>query len=469
MKKIIALLLALVMVLGLVACASSNEAAPAESQTANEPAAETPAAEAPAAEEPAAEEPAASDSASGSVYYLNFKPEADQAWQDLAATYTAQTGVPVKVVTAASGDYDTTLNAQMGKDGAPTLFQVGNKQALANWDGYCLDLTGTAVYNEMTTDDFNLRNDAGEVKAIGYCYEAYGIITNTALLAEAGYSVDDITDFASLKAVADDIHARAGELGFDAFTSAGLDGSSSWRFSGHLANMPLFYEFRDDGVTEQPAEVTGAYLDNFRMIWDLYVNDSCVAPADQIAATGDQAEAEFGQGKAVFFQNGSWEYANLCTDESKGFLLNPADVTMIPIYCGVDGEQDAGLCAGTENCWAVNSQASEEDIQATLDFLYWVVTSDEGTQMMADNLGPIPFKNAKTPENVFFAAANDYTAAGKYVVTWAFNYTPNVDSWRAGVVTALSAYTIDPSDANWDSVVTSFVDGWAIEYAMQEG
>ena len=281
--------------------------------------------------------------------------------------------------------------------------------------------------------------------------------------------MDDITDFASLKAVADDIHARADELGFDAFTSAGLDGSSSWRFSGHLANMPLFYQFRDDGVNEQPAEITDAYLDNFRSIWDLYVNDSCVAPADQITATGDQAEAEFGQGKAVFFQNGSWEYANLVTDETKGFLLNAADLTMLPIYCGVDGEDEAGLCAGTENCWAVNSKAPEADIQATLDFLYWVVTSDEGTQMMADNLGPIPFKNAKTPENVFFAAANDYTAAGNYVVTWAFNYTPNVDSWRAGVVTALAAYTTDPSDANWEEVVTAFVDGWAIEYAMQNG
>ncbi len=453
MKKLIAMLLALVMVLGLAACGGSS--APAATQ-------------APAADAAPATE-AAAPAAAGRVYYLNFKPEADAAWQELAATYTAQTGVEVKVVTAAGGNYSDTLNAEMAKSDAPTLFQCGNAQGLADWNDYCLDFTGTKVLDEMTTSDFNLVDDTGAVKAIGYCYEAFGIIVNTALLEKAGHSLDEIKDFASLKAVADDIHANAATLGFDAFTSAGLDGSSSWRFSGHLANMPLFYEFRDDGVTEQPAEVTGAYLDNFRMIWDLYVNDSCVAPADQIAATGDQAEAEFGQGKAVFFQNGSWEYANLCTDESKGFLLNPADVTMIPIYCGVDGEQDAGLCAGTENCWAVNSQASEEDIQATLDFLYWVVTSDEGTQMMADNLGPIPFKNAKTPENVFFAAANDYTAAGKYVVTWAFNYTPNVDSWRAGVVTALSAYTIDPSDANWDSVVTSFVDGWAIEYAMQEG
>ena len=142
---------------------------------------------------------------------------------------------------------------------------------------------------------------------------------------------------------------------------------------------------------------------------------------------------------------------------------------MIPIYCGAEGEELSGLCCGTENCWAVNAKASEEDIKATLDFIYWVVTSEEGTQMMAEQLGPIPFKNAKTPENVFFAAANDYTAAGNYVVTWAFNHTPNVDSWRATVVSALAAYSADPSDANWDAVVSAFVDGWAIEYEIQHG
>lgn len=403
--------------------------------------------------------------ADGSVYYLNFKPEADQAWQDLAAAYTAQTGVEVKVVTAASGEYESTLTTEMGKSSAPTLFQVGNDQAVETWKNYCLDLSGTELANELTTEEFNLTGDNGETYAIGYCYEAFGIITNKALLKEAGYEVTDITDFESLQAVAEDITARKDELGFSAFTSAGLEGSSSWRFSGHLANMPLFYEFRDDNVTEQPAEVTGAYLDNFKNIWDLYINNATCTPAELATKTGDESEAEFGQGQAVFYQNGSWEYANLVTDESKGFQMNPDDLTMIPIYCGVDGEDKAGLCCGTENCWAVNSQASEEDIQATLDFLKWVVTSDEGTTMMAEQFGPIPFKNAKEPENVFFKAANEYIEAGNYVVTWAFNYTPNVDEWRATLVSAMLQYS--SNNGNWDDVKTAFVNGWATQYAAQ--
>lgn len=447
MKKILAMLLALCMVFALCACGQS--AAPAEQA-------------APAEEAAAPAEEAAAPAAEGSVYYLNFKPEADEAWQALAASYTEETGVPVTVLTAASGTYEEKLAAEMDKSEAPTMFQVGNKGAVDTWGEYCLDLTNTDVWNEMTTHSFDMVSDDGFTYSIGYCYECFGIIVNKALLAEAGYSVADITNFETLKAVADDIHARADELGFDAFSSAGLDGSSSWRFSGHTANMPLFYEFRDDGVTSKPATITGAYLDYYKNIWDLYSTDSATTGSDLLAATGDASEAEFGEGKAVFYQNGSWEYGNL----TGTFGMDPENLQMIPLYCGVEGEEEAGLCSGTENCWAVNNEADEADIQATLDFMKWVVTSDEGTTMLAEQFGPCPFKSAKTPENVFFADANNLTAEGKYVVTWAFSYTPNVETWRAGVVDALSQYTAGTGE--WDAVVSAFVDGWATQYAAEQ-
>lgn len=445
MKKIIAMLLAVVMVFALCACGSQPAAGNTPAEESKAPAEETPAA----------------SSAEGSVYYLNFKPEADEAWQKVAAAYTEQTGVPVKVVTAASGTYQETLTAEMDKSEAPTMFQVGNQGAVDTWGEYCYDLTNTDVWNEMTTHAFDLTNEDGFTYSIGYCYECFGIIVNKALLEKAGHSIDEINNFDSLKAVADDIHARAAELGFDAFSSAGLDGSSSWRFSGHLANMPLFYEFRDDDVHSKPATITGAYLDNFKAIWDLYITDSATTGADLLAATGDASEAEFGNGEAVFYQNGSWEYSAL----TEKYGMKAEDLQMIPIYCGVKGEEAAGLCSGTENCWAVNAEASEADIQATLDFMKWVVTSEEGTTMLAEQFGPCPFNAAKTPENVFFADANALTTEGKYVVTWAFNYTPAVDDWRAAVVDALGQYTAGTGD--WDAVVEAFVDGWATQYAAE--
>ncbi len=228
--------------------------------------------------------------------------------------------------------------------------------------------------------------------------------------------------------------------------------------------MPLFYEFRDDNVTTKPATIKGSYLANYKNIWDLYTTDSATTGAALTTATGDQAEAEFGQGKAVFYQNGTWEYSALTGDE-KGFKMNPDDLTMIPIYCGVEGEEQAGLCTGTENYWSINKNASEADINATIDFLTWIVTSDEGTTMMAEQFGACPFKSSKAPSNPFSELANEYVAGGKYPVTWAFNYTPNVNDWRDGVVDALTQYTTGSAD--WSVVETAFVNGWATQYAAE--
>jgi raffinose/stachyose/melibiose transport system substrate-binding protein len=76
---------------------------------------------------------------------------------------------------------------------------------------------------------------------------------------------------------------------------------------------------------------------------------------------------------------------------------------------------------------------------------------------------------APVSANGFSNAGAELLANGNYAVTWAFNHTPNVDSWRATLVTALAAYSADQSDANWDAVKEAFVDGWAYEYNMVNG
>ena len=397
--------------------------------------------------------------ADGKVYYLNFKPEQDQDWQDLAAEYTKETGVPVTVVTAASGQYETTLMSEMEKSEAPTLFQVNGPVGLANWKDYCYDLSGSQLYGELTSDSFALK-DGDAVAAIAYVIETYGIIYNKELLTAAGYTQDDIKGFADLKKVADDIQARKAELGVDgAFTSAGMDGSSDWRFKTHLANLPIYYEYKADGIGSTDA-IKGTYLDNYKQIWDLYITDSTCDPKLLASKTGNDAVAEFVGKKAVFYQNGTWAYNDVKD-------LGDDNLGMLPIYIGVDGEENQGLCTGSENFWCVNNTASEADIQATLDFLYWCVTSEAGTSAMADKMGfVIPFKKAKDSTNPLIAIANDYVAAGKTSVDWCFSTMPS-EEWKNGVGSALTAYAAGTGD--WNGVVTAFVDGWAKEYKLANG
>ena len=401
--------------------------------------------------------------AEGSVYYLNFKPEQDQQWQDLAKAYTEETGVPVTVVTAASGNYETTLMSEMGKSGAPTLFQVNGPVGLANWKDYCYDLSGSDIYGQLTSDNYALK-EGDTVYGVAYVIESYGLITNKTLLEKAGYTIDDIKSFADLKKVAEDITARSSELGFAAFTSAGMDGSSDWRFKTHLANLPIYFEYQTDGISSTDA-IKGTYLDNYRDIWNLYINNSTCDPAELSAKTGDDSRNEFLAGDAVFFQNGSWEYGNL-TGEG-GYTDD--DLAMIPIYIGAGDEANQGLCTGTENYWCVNNQADEADIQATLDFINWCVTSELGTKTMSDDMGfVIPFKGAQESPNLFVKQDTAYTAEGKTPVSWNFTTMPS-EEWKNGLGQALTAYAADQTDANWDAVVSAFVDGWATEYQLANG
>ena len=419
MKKLIALLLAVIMVLSLVACGSNKK---------------------------------------GSVYYLNFKPEQDAAWQELAAAYTAETGVPVTVLTAASGTYEETLMAELAKTEAPTLFQVNGPVGLANWKDYCYDLSGSEIYGHLTSEGFALK-EGEAVYGIAYVIESYGIIVNKNLLSQAGYTVEDINSFESLKKVAEDITARSAELGFSAFSSAGMDSSSDWRFKTHLANLPIYFEYQADGIGTTTA-IKGTYLDNYRQIFDLYINNSTCDPAELSAKTGDDSRNEFLNGEAVFFQNGSWEYGSLSA------VFADEDLAMIPIYVGAGDEANQGLCTGTENYWCVNKDASEADIAATLAFMNWCVTSEAGTTAMANDMGfVIPFDTAVESPNLFVKQDVAYTAAGKTPVSWNFPTMPS-EEWKNMVGSALTAYAADQTDANWALVVEAFVNGWASEYAL---
>ncbi|MBQ2592424.1 MAG: extracellular solute-binding protein, partial [Candidatus Riflebacteria bacterium] len=173
------------------------------------------------------------DDGKGSVYYLNFKPEQDQAWQELAKYYSQKTGVPVTVVTAASGQYMTTLAAELSKIDAPTLFQIQGPSTLNGKEDFCYDLATSDIYKELTDEAYTLKSNKGKICGIAYTIESYGLITNLNLLKKAGYSKKDINSFADLKKIAEDITARKNELGFAAFCSSGMDNSSNWRFTTH--------------------------------------------------------------------------------------------------------------------------------------------------------------------------------------------------------------------------------------------
>lgn len=406
------------------------------------------------------------DDAKGKVYYLNFKPEAADQWAALAKEYTKEKGVDVKVQTAASGTYEQTLKSEIAKTEAPTLFQVNGPVGYQNWKKYTADMSNTDVYKELTNQDVALK-DGDKVVGVPYVMETYGLIYNKDILNKyfaldgaKATSMDEIDNFDTLKAVADDMQARKDELGIKgAFTSAGFDSSSDWRFKTHLSNLPLYYEFKDDNVTEQPATIKGTYLPNYKKIFDLYITDSTTDPTQLSAKTGDDANSEFALGEAAFYQNGTWAWTDL---QKAG--MKAESVGMMPIYTGVKGEEKQGLATGSENYWCINDKASDADKKATEDFLSWVITSDTGKKAISQDMGfTTPFKTFDDVkfDNPLTEAAVEDQKSGTTQVSWNFTMMPS-EEWKNKVGQALLEYA--QGTGKWDAVKTAFVDGWASEY-----
>ena len=227
MKKTIALMLALLLcAAALAGCAQQTEPTPSAP-----------------AQESAAPSGQPSPSGANSIYFLNFKPEIADAYAALAAAYQAETGIKVKVETAASGTYEQTLRSEIAKSEAPTIFQINGPVGYRNWVDYCADLSGSELYAMLSDQSLAIRSGDG-VYGIPYVVEGYGIIYNNAILEKyfaldgaVVSSMDEVNNFATFRSLVEDMQAKKNQLGIGGvFASTSLSAGNQWRWQTHLAN-----------------------------------------------------------------------------------------------------------------------------------------------------------------------------------------------------------------------------------------
>lgn len=404
----------------------------------------------------------------GKVYFLNSKPEVSDQWKQIAEEYTKETGVPVTVETAAAGTYQQTLKSEFAKSEPPTLFQLSGPVDLETWKDFTADLTDTDIYKQLKDPALALKSaETGKPVGVPFVIESFGLIYNKDILAEyvklpgaAVKSVDDIDSFDKLKSVTDDMQKRKDDLGIKgAFTSAGFDSSSIWRYDTHLANMPLDREFKDDGITAEPATVKGTYMPQFKNIFDLYLTDSTTPRSQLSGKTSDDANSEFALGEAAFYQNGTWSWTDL---QNAG--MEADQVGMIPIYMGMPDEAKQGLATGSAQYWCLNKKATDKNLKATKDFLKWMITSERGKESIAKDMGfTTPFETfdkVKT-DNPLVEAMNKDMDSDKDRVGWSFTMVPS-ERWKDDLGNAMLEYA--QGTAGWDGVEKAFVDNWAKEY-----
>ncbi len=405
----------------------------------------------------------------GSVYYLSFKPEQEEQWKKVAETYEKETGVEVKVVTAASGKYEETLKSEIAKDDAPTLFQINGPVGYENWKEYTADLKDTELYKHLLNEDLAIKDGDG-VYGIPYVEEGYGIIYNQkimdkyfALDGAKVKSIDEINNYDKLKEVAEDMQSRKEELGIDGvFASTSLSPGEDWRWQTHLANLPINYEYKDKNVKDLD-KIDFKYSDQYKNIFDLYINNSTCKPTLLGSKTVSDSMAEFALGKCAMVQNGNWAWSQI--SEVDGNTVKEEDIKFMPIYTGVKGEEKQGLCIGTENYFSVNKNASEADQQATKDFINWLFTSDEGKNFVTNDLGFIApfdtFTEKESPNDPLAKEVIRYLSdKDLYNVDWNFTTFPS-QTFKDDFGAALLEYC--NGNMKWDDVKKLVVDEWASE------
>ncbi|MEE1330389.1 MAG: ABC transporter substrate-binding protein [Acutalibacteraceae bacterium] len=417
----------------------------------------------------------------GEIYFLNFKPESASVYEELAAKYEEEKGVKVKVVTAAANNYEQTLKSEIAKSSAPTIFQVNGPIGYDSWKDYCLDIKNSKLYDILSDKTLAIKDGDG-VYGIPYVVEGYGIIYNNAIMKKYFELPDKKTDLTSaeqidsfdkLKEVVEDMTANLKSLGIEGvFASTSLASGEDWRWQTHLLNVPLYYEFSEDAGEDSDPTVFGLkakdikfkYSENFDKIFDLYINNSVTKPTLLGSKSVADSMSEFALGKAAMVQNGNWAWSQI--SDVKGNTVKSEDIKMLPIYMGIEGEKGQGICVGTENYLAINKKATKEQQENSLDFLYWLFSSETGKKYVTEKLGFI------TPFNTFTENDQPDDPLAKEIsrylndesvksIPWIFTSFPS-ESYKKSVGSALLDYV--QGNKKWDEVNKTISDKWKSEH-----
>ena len=409
------------------------------------------------------------------IRFLNFKPEIATVYDEIAKAYNKETGNTLIVETAASGNYEQTLAAKMGTNEAPTLFQINGPKGYTNWKDYCADLSNTELYKHLTDKSLAVTVD-GKVYGIPYVVEGYGIIYNKAITdkyfalkekATKFNSMDEIKNFDSLKNLVEDMQKNADKLGIKGvFAATSLKTGEDWRWQTHLANIPVYYEFNENKVDlsgDATKTINFKYSENFKNIFDLYINNSTTDKKVLGSKIVDESMAEFALGQCAMVQNGNWAWSQISGIDKN--TVKAENIKYLPIYMGIDGEETQGLCIGTENFFAINSKASEQEQKATADFMYWLFSSETGKKFVNEQLEFIApfdtFTDKERPEDPLAQEVIKWmNNADVTTIPWNFTVFPS-QTFKEDFGASLLQYA--QGTKKWEQVKEDFTKSWKSE------
>ena len=381
-KKLLALVLALVLMLSLVACGGA-----------------------------ASTTTTTSSSDSNTIRLVNGKIEVDAMLKKLAQMYKEKTGVNVEIESMGGGiDIQGTLKGYYQAKNMPDIFVNGGATDFANWTGLLADMSGEAWVSDT---DAAYVDENGAVIGFPYTVEAIGLAYNKDILAKAGIDVATLTSPAAYEAAFAKLDGMKDELGLTAVIGYYTEPVNLyWSSGNHIFGQYLDAGLARDDTTYSDLLADGGKLDvarytdfaKFIGLMQKYADQSMM-----ISGTYDQEVLNFASGKYAFVTQGNWIGATMTSDDADAYAAAGSFQAGFAPYAFQDGIDT--ILTNSPSWWSVYKDGN---VDAAKAFLQWL-TTDEAQEVLVNEAGFIsPFKSCKfVATDPFAQSVSDYIAAGK--------------------------------------------------------
>ena len=349
-KRVIAAILALVMVLALTACGGSSGGGGGSDNDLT-------------------------------ITIFNTKSEIQEQMLEMAEKYSAEKGVTVEVYYS-SDTVAAHLSTRYAANNPYTISMVDAKDIFSLAEEHAYDLSDQEWVND-TTQAISVN---GKVYGFPFCVEARGIIYNAdAIEAATGSafepaSIETTEDFQALvdACIAGGMEAPTGVMKED------------WSLGAHF--LAEVYEQQEDpdafiaGIKDGSISLIddakfNALMDTFDVL-----KDNNYAAASAISAEREVTEQKLAEGEIAFMFGGNWDWS----------VINAYDYTenmgMMPVPNDSGDGSAAKLVGGGSKYLFIDSSenTTEEQRQAAIDFLNWLVYDEEGQDFLVNECALVP-------------------------------------------------------------------------------
>ncbi len=375
MKKLLAILLMLSMVLSLAACNSSDSAEESEASD----------------EKQESTTSTTSEATSDKVTIIITNGKGEIAAQHAAAAeafMASHLNVVIEEYTGQVGDTVDIFDKLTSSGKTITLAMMEPNAALANYQDWGIDLSGEAWVEETV---YGMTNPSGVLVAFPYAIEGMGLVYNKEVVENAvGGTFDpfSIVTRDDLKELLDTIKASGIEYPIAYQTEA-------WSVANHFGSM--FMNQNEDPMDTVKAIGSGDFDFATNEVWNGYfaTMDLLKDPSYNlfgerpIGQYYDQAHIAVGQGESAMLFNGNWAFDSLKALEGSDFGFIP-----VPNDNNSNNRLNGKLTAGPTQIYMINAEASKAEQDAAKAYLNWLVFDEVGQDYLVNESQVISaFKN----------------------------------------------------------------------------